>query len=108
MSTVIPDSDASDSDSREPWASTVPEQTSRSDPHIQQTNRCRHFLEDTGDISDRVLQVLDLMDTLHLNLPLFLWAISWNVPKLTSNNHVRFFPLKTARNLVSMECQVAA
>ncbi|KAF8234251.1 hypothetical protein L208DRAFT_1394424, partial [Tricholoma matsutake] len=41
-------------------------------------------------ISDRVLQVLDLMDTLHLNLPLFLWAISWNVPKLISNNRVRF------------------
>ncbi|KAF8222270.1 hypothetical protein L208DRAFT_1524744 [Tricholoma matsutake] len=30
------------------------------------------------------------MDELHLNLPLFLWAISWNVPKLTSNNHVHF------------------
>jgi hypothetical protein len=37
-----------------------------------------------------VLQVLDLMDTLHLNLPLFLWAISWNVPKLTADTHVRF------------------
>jgi hypothetical protein len=37
-----------------------------------------------------MLQVLDLMDTLHLNLPLFLWAISWNVPKLTADNRVRF------------------
>jgi hypothetical protein len=30
------------------------------------------------------------MDTLHLNIPLFLWAISWNVPELTSNHRVRF------------------
>jgi hypothetical protein len=30
------------------------------------------------------------MDELHLNLPVFLWAISWNVPKLTSNPVVCF------------------
>ncbi|KAF8237484.1 hypothetical protein L208DRAFT_1421552 [Tricholoma matsutake] len=47
-------------------------------------------LIDTSDISDWVLQVLDLMDELHLNLPLFLWAISWNVLELTSNNCVCF------------------
>ena len=90
MSIAIPDSDASDSDFEESWVSTAPEQTSRSDPHIQQTNWCQHFLEETGDISECVLQVLDLMDILHLNLPLFLWAISWNVPKLTFNNCVHF------------------
>jgi hypothetical protein len=30
------------------------------------------------------------MDKLHLNLPLLLWAISWNVPELTSHNRVCF------------------
>jgi hypothetical protein len=30
------------------------------------------------------------MDRLHLNLPLLLWAISWNVPSLTANNRIRF------------------
>jgi hypothetical protein len=37
-----------------------------------------------------MLQVLELMDRLYLNLPLFLWAISWNVPELTSNDQVHF------------------
>lgn len=59
-------------------------------PHLRHTDRCRQFLEVSGDISDRVLKVLALMDDLHLNLPLFLWAISWNVPELISNNRVRY------------------
>ena len=88
MSTTS-DSETFDSDSDEPLSGTH-ERTPSSDPHIRQTDRCRQFLDGTGDISDRVLQVLDLMDKLHLNLPLLLWAISWNVPELTSNNHVRF------------------
>ena len=81
-------SEASDSNFEE-YFTAAPE-TSRCDPHIRHTDRCRQFLDITGDISDRVLQVLDLMEILHLNLPLFLWAISWNVPKLTADNRVRF------------------
>ncbi|KAI9436547.1 hypothetical protein F5148DRAFT_1154490 [Russula earlei] len=75
MSTVPSDGDTSDSDHKA-HEDAAPERAPKSDPHIRQTDRCRQFLEDTGDISDRVLQVLDLMDKLHLNLPLFLWAIS--------------------------------
>jgi len=86
-------SDSNDSDSDfglgQPLAGTY-EQIPSTDPHIRQTDRCRQFLEHTGDISKRVLQVLELMDELHLNLPLLLWAISWNVPELTSNDRVRF------------------
>ena len=51
------------------FGGSLPEQTPRSDPHIRQTDWCRRFLEGTGDISDRMLQVLDLMGKLHLNLP---------------------------------------
>jgi len=61
-----------------------------SNPHVRQTESCRKFLDVSGDISGRVLEVLTLMDSLHLNLPLFLWAISWNVPELVSNDRVRF------------------
>ena len=89
MPTLSSDNDTSDSEPDD-LLSSIYEQTPRSDPHIQQTERCRQFLEATGDISDRVLQVLELMDELHLNLPVFLWAISWNVPELTSNPVVRF------------------
>ena len=49
-----------------------------SDPHLGQTNACRQFLEATGDLAERVVKILDLMDELHVNLPIFLWAISWN------------------------------
>jgi hypothetical protein len=108
MSTTDSDTDTSDIDSGE-HLHDYDQHIPLSDPHIRQTDRCRQFLETTGDISDRVLQVLnlvdtdatchvsycmlqvlDLMDELHLNLPLFLWAISWNVPELTSNSSVRF------------------
>ena len=68
----------------------VDEPAPSSDPHLRHTDRCRQFLNNSGNISDRVLQVLALMDDLHLNLPLFLWAISWNVPELISNHRVRY------------------
>ena len=46
MSIVIPDGDATDSDFEE--SSTAPEQTSRSDPHIQQTNQDRNIVRNEG------------------------------------------------------------
>ena len=56
------------------------------DPHLGQTNACRQFLEATGDLVEpwveRVVKILDLMDELHVNLPIFLWAISWNEENL--------------------------
>ena len=64
--------------------------TSASDPHIRHTDACRQFLDASGDITERVIKILDLMDDLHVNLPIFLWAISWNVEELISNARVRF------------------
>jgi len=84
------DSDSTGSDSDSGIHERLFEQVPSSDPHIRQTDRCRKFLDNSGDISNRVLQVLALMDALHINLPLFLWAISWNVPELTSDHQVRF------------------
>lgn len=88
MPTLMSDDNTSDSEPEDPLSS-IYEQTPCSDPHIQQTEWCQQFLEATGDISDRAL-ILKLMDKLHLNLPVFLWAISWNVPELTSNPVVHF------------------
>jgi hypothetical protein len=89
MSTTS-DSNTSNSEYDRLQADGTNERNPSSDPHIRQTKRCRQFLDRAGDISNRVLQVLALMDKLHLNIPLFLWTISWNVPELTSNNCVRF------------------
>jgi hypothetical protein len=78
---------SSDSDSEPPASAGTEHQTRTSaDPHLRQTDRCRKYLEATGDISERVIEVLNLMESLHLNLPLFLGALSWNVPELVSNN----------------------
>jgi hypothetical protein len=89
MSTTS-DGNTSDPDFEEPLANGTHERTSSSGPHIQQTDRCRQFLAGTGNVLNRMLQILDLMDKLHINLPLFLWAISWNVPEVTSDSCVCF------------------
>jgi hypothetical protein len=60
------------------------------DPHRLQTENFRAFLDKKGDISDRVLKILAYMDSLQMNLPLLLWAVSWNVPDLVANPRVRF------------------
>jgi hypothetical protein len=60
------------------------------DPHLRQTNACRRHLEASGDIVERVVKILQLMEELHVNLPIFLWAISWNVEELISNPQARF------------------
>jgi hypothetical protein len=61
-----------------------------SDPHLRQTNACHQFLEATGDLAERVVRILDFMDEVHVNLPIFLWAISWNEEHLVSNARARF------------------
>jgi hypothetical protein len=43
---------------------------------------------DDQTLADRVCLVLDYMKSLNLNLPILLWAISWNLPELTSNLNV--------------------
>ena len=61
-----------------------------SDPHLKQTNAYHRYLAASGDIAERVLKILQYMEELHINLPIFLWAISWNVEELVSNPHARF------------------
>jgi hypothetical protein len=60
------------------------------DPHIRQTNAYYRHLAASGDIAERVVNILQYMENLHINLPIFLWAISWNVEALVSNPQVRF------------------
>jgi hypothetical protein len=61
-----------------------------SDPHLQHTRNCQDILEKAGNIADHVVEVIKFMDSLHLNLLIFLWAISWNVPELVANPKVKF------------------
>jgi hypothetical protein len=59
-------------------------------PYRQQTANYRRFLDSTGDISDRIRSILCFMDSLHVNLPVFLWAISWNIPDLVEDSKIRW------------------
>ena len=43
-----------------------------SDLHIRQTNLYCQDLETTGDIAERVVKILNVMEELHVNLPIFL------------------------------------
>ena len=51
---------------------------------------CWNHLKNAGDISARVIQVLRYMEGLWINLPILLWAISWNVEDLISDPYVKF------------------
>ncbi|OBZ65975.1 hypothetical protein A0H81_14143 [Grifola frondosa] len=79
-----PDSDSGDdlehSRQREPSDS----------PHRQRTRRWRAELLQEGDISARVKEVLEFMKSRKLDLPLLLWAISWNVQDLVQDTAVQF------------------
>jgi hypothetical protein len=61
-----------------------------SDPHLKQTNAYYRYLAVSGDMAERVIKILQYMEELHINLPIFLWAISWNVEELVSNPQARF------------------
>jgi hypothetical protein len=43
---------------------------------------------DNQSLSERVHLVLDFMKSVNINLPILLWAISWNVPELISDAKV--------------------
>ena len=43
---------------------------------------------DNQSLSERVRQVLDFMKSVNINLPILLWAISWNIPELISDPKV--------------------
>src|ERR1700730_7757898 len=48
----------------------------------QQTANFWHILNVSGDILSRIHSVLDHMHQLSINLPILLWAISWNMEGL--------------------------
>jgi len=58
---------------------------SQNDPHRQRTHSWKSFLEQNDLLVDRVLRVLEFMNSQQIDLPLLLWAISWTVPELRSN-----------------------
>ncbi|KAH9949025.1 hypothetical protein B0H21DRAFT_804739, partial [Amylocystis lapponica] len=59
-------------------------------PFHAHTRQLRYDLNASGDIVLRVQKILRYMKELHLNLPLFLEALSWNVPELSSDANVRY------------------
>jgi hypothetical protein len=61
-------------------------------PHQRQTSSFKQSLDGLGgpEICQCVVQVLDFMGSPQLNPPVFLWAISWNVPELVSDHKARF------------------
>jgi hypothetical protein len=67
-----------------------------SGPHHQQTLNRKKFWEglEGPEACRRVVKVLELLDSLDLNVPLFLWAISWSDRDsnhdIVKNNKVRF------------------
>ena len=68
------------------------------EPSSSSPNRRRHpFLYrdenirktfNNQSLSERVHLVLDFMKSVNINLPIFLWAISWNIPELISDPKV--------------------
>ena len=45
-------------------------------------------LHDDHSLAERVRSVIDFMTSININLPLFLWALSWNLPELVSDPKV--------------------
>lgn len=71
---------------------TYPEHTRTRSKSIHQdhTASLRARLEQSGDIAQRVRNVLDFMTTQSLNIPLFLWAIFYNVDDLVPDTQARY------------------
>lgn len=53
-------------------------------PSLQRTENIRGFLDDQA-LAERVRSVIDFMQSVNINLPVFLWAISWNIKELVSD-----------------------
>jgi hypothetical protein len=60
-------------------------QSSDSNPECQRTRNLRQFLEQNNLLVERVLAIIDFMRSVDINLPILLWAISWNVPELRAD-----------------------
>lgn len=59
----------------------------RRHPSLYRTENIRRLLDDQT-LAERVRSVLDFMKSVGLNLPVLLWAISWNIPDLVSDPKV--------------------
>ncbi|GBE85530.1 hypothetical protein SCP_0800470 [Sparassis crispa] len=68
------------------------QRTASSTPHQECTRKLKVNLKASGDIAECVVRVLEFMDSEDINLPLFLWALSWNpaIPELISNGKARY------------------
>ena len=78
----MPDLEAQPS---EPLSST-PDQRRRH-PSFHRTENIRRF-HDNQSLIDSVCLVIDFMKSVNINLPIFLWAISWNIEELSSDLNV--------------------
>jgi hypothetical protein len=63
---------------------------SDTDGHKQQTSKFWRVLNVYGDILRRIHSVLDHMHQLSINLPILLWAISWNMERLINDDKIRW------------------
>lgn len=54
------------------------------------TRRWKTDAIDAGDLAYRVRAVLDFMESKNIDLPILLWAISWNNAELIADARVRF------------------
>jgi hypothetical protein len=83
------DSEEQLGDTRAHW-----ERRTGASPHHRQSASLMAFLTRLGapEVCQRVLDVLQYMESLQLNLPILLWALCWNdaYPDLVSNNKARF------------------
>ena len=59
----------------------------RRHPYLRHNENLRQLF-DNQSLSERVRQVLDFMKSVDINLPILLWAISWNIPELISDPKV--------------------
>ncbi len=86
----------SGTDSEEPLVDTGAHQErgTGTSLHHRQSARFMEFLKQLGahEVCRRVLDILTYMESLQFNLPILLWALSWNdaYPDLVSNDKARF------------------
>lgn len=59
----------------------------RRNPFLQRNENIRQSF-DNPSLSEHVCLVLDFIKTVNINLPILLWAISWNIPDLVSDPKV--------------------
>jgi hypothetical protein len=93
LSTSLDLSGDSGTESEAVLGDTGPHKTGTSPYHRQSASFLEHLRRLGGpEVCQRVLSVLEYMESLQLNLPILLWVLCWNdaYPELVSNNKARF------------------